>query len=59
MRLSSRMLSGVNSKLDNCDAVEYWLINARFKTGLCVDSNQVYVESPDKDQASSKNQTHV
>ncbi|KAJ0523417.1 hypothetical protein HanPSC8_Chr10g0442361 [Helianthus annuus] len=35
------MLSGVISNLDNCDAIECWLINARHKTGLYVDSSQV------------------
>ncbi|KAJ0776889.1 hypothetical protein HanLR1_Chr02g0050901 [Helianthus annuus] len=53
MRLSSRMLSGANNQLDNCDAIEYWLINARYKTGLYVDSSQANVKSarPDEDQA--------
>ncbi|MFS7968989.1 hypothetical protein Hanom_Chr09g00803921 [Helianthus anomalus] len=35
------MLSGVISNLDNCDAIECWLINVRHKTGLYVDSSQV------------------
>ncbi|KAJ0692857.1 hypothetical protein HanPI659440_Chr15g0590621 [Helianthus annuus] len=37
------MLSGVISNLDKCDAIECWLINARHKTGLYVDSSQVRI----------------
>uniref|UniRef100_A0A251SV63 Uncharacterized protein n=1 Tax=Helianthus annuus TaxID=4232 RepID=A0A251SV63_HELAN len=37
------MLSGAISNLDNRDAIEYWLIKARYKSDLFFDLGQVRI----------------
>ncbi|KAJ0591303.1 hypothetical protein HanIR_Chr04g0206881 [Helianthus annuus] len=59
MRRMFARTRGAISDSDTPVAIENVIIKARYKSGLFVDPSQEYAESPDEDQASSKDRTHV